>query len=809
MRKIVFALLFCFTASTLLAQRMGEIRGYVRDKKTQEPLVGVSVVVENTTNGTVTDVDGNYTLSVAVGAHNVKATYVGYKALTQFNIDVTTGNAQSVNFELTEDLGELKEVVVSGNRTIRATSVATPNSVQRLGVQEIKSTPGGNFDVFKVVQTLPGVGNTPGVGNRNDIIVRGGAPSENVYYLDGIEIPAINHFGTQGSGGGSNGILNVSFVEELTLNSSAFDARYDNALSSVFQFKQRDGNSERTQGNLRLSATELAATIEGPINSKTTYLASVRRSYLEVLFKLIDLPIRPNYWDFQYKVSHKFNNKTSLTFIGVGAIDDFFTDVAQKSTPEKIYIAKSAPTIDQWNYTTGVALKHLMDKGILNIALSRNMSDNKFRKFEDGLRTDASKLLSNSESQEIENKLRADMTQFVGDWTISYGISGQFVKYNNAYNAIVRKEIRDSLNRTVQPAVNVNFNSAFDMWRFGAFGQFSRRFLDNKLGLSMGIRTDLNSFTDNGSNPLPAFSPRLSLSYDISDKWKINASLGQYAKLPAYTVLGFKNNAGIFTNRDAKYINSTHYVAGLEFIPRESTRMTLEGFFKTYNNYPVSTLNGISLANQGSDFGAVGNEDVVSNGKGQSVGFEVFFQQKLTKNIFAFLSYTYVVSKFSGRDGKLIPSAWDNRHLLSATLGRKFKKGWEMGLKLRFAGGTPYTPLDLTASRLNYIAFGRGELDYSRINTERLPAFKQFDFRLDKKINFRKTTLDLYFDVTNAFVVKNYAPPQYVFERTADNTAFKTTDGKTLAADASNAIPKVISDPSASVIPTIGFILEF
>ncbi|MFM2268186.1 MAG: hypothetical protein RL757_1627, partial [Bacteroidota bacterium] len=154
MRKIVFALLFCFTASTLLAQRMGEIRGYVRDKKTQEPLVGVSVVVENTTNGTVTDVDGNYTLSVAVGAHNVKATYVGYKALTQFNIDVTTGNAQSVNFELTEDLGELKEVVVSGNRTIRATSVATPNSVQRLGVQEIKSTPGGNFDVFKVVQTL-------------------------------------------------------------------------------------------------------------------------------------------------------------------------------------------------------------------------------------------------------------------------------------------------------------------------------------------------------------------------------------------------------------------------------------------------------------------------------------------------------------------------------------------------------------------------------------------------------------------------------------------------------------------------------
>ena len=198
--------------------------------------------------------------------------------------------------------------------------MTTPLSVQQLTSEEIRSSPGGNFDVSKVVQTLPGVGVSNGTGDRNDIIIRGGAPNENVYYLDGIEIPVLNHFQTQGSSGGAQGILNVSFIESLKLTSSAFDARYDNALASTFVIKQRDGNPERLSGNVRVSATESVLTLEGPLSSQTTFLASARKSYLGLLFKLIDLPIRPNFYDFQYKVTHKFNNKFSLSAIGLGAI---------------------------------------------------------------------------------------------------------------------------------------------------------------------------------------------------------------------------------------------------------------------------------------------------------------------------------------------------------------------------------------------------------------------------------------------------------------------------------------------------------
>src|SRR5690606_3258830 len=237
---------------------------------------------------------------------------------------LTTGNVNTINFELEEEQTTLSEIVVEGRVTADAATIETPLSIQRLTTEEIRSNPGGNFDISRVIQALPGVGGATATASfRNDIIVRGGAPNENVYYLDGIEVPVINHFSTQGSSGGPQGILNVSFIEEVRLSTSAFDARYDNALSSVFQFRQKTGNTKRLQGNVRLSGTEVAATFDGPLSPKTTFLLSARRSYLEFLFRLIDLPIRPDYWDFQFKTTTRINPKTTLSFLGIGAIDEF------------------------------------------------------------------------------------------------------------------------------------------------------------------------------------------------------------------------------------------------------------------------------------------------------------------------------------------------------------------------------------------------------------------------------------------------------------------------------------------------------
>jgi len=405
---LIFSFLI-FTLTSLKAQNSGVITGVVKDKNTQEVLLGATVTLEGTNLGAQTDLDGKFKIvNIPPKSYNIKIQYLGYQPKVLFNVVVTSGNIQTFNIELEPENKTLNEVVVQ-TRTF-GKKAETPLSVQSLTAEEIKSNPGGNFDISRVIQALPGVGgNTGGGAFRNDIVIRGGGPNENVFYIDGIEIPVINHFSTQGASGGPQGILNVSFIEDVTLSSSSFKANVDNALSSVLSFKQRDGNAERLQGNVRLSASEFGLTFDGPLTKNTTFLASARRSYLQFLFEAINLPIRPNYWDFQYKTTTKISNKTTLTTLGVGAIDEFKFAVPKNATPDDEYVLRGSPIINQWNYTVGAILKHRIENGFINISASRNMFENRLDRFRDGLTGDESARILKIKSQEIENKFRLDV----------------------------------------------------------------------------------------------------------------------------------------------------------------------------------------------------------------------------------------------------------------------------------------------------------------------------------------------------------------------------------------------------------------
>lgn len=803
--RYTFLLLCSFWALASLAQRPVSLQGVVVNKQNQQPLAGISIVINPGGNTAITDAAGKFTVTgLKAGAVNVAASGVGFNAVVLYNVAVSSGNISTVQIELEPSVASIEGVTVKGSRrTAKAASLETPLSVQRLTTEEIKANPGGNFDISRVIQSLPGVGGGVGGGGfRNDIIIRGGAPNENVFYLDGIEIPTINHFATQGAGGGPQGILNVSFIEDVKLSSSAFDARVDNALSSVFDFKQKKGNSERVQGNVRLSATELAGTFEGPLakgKRPTTFLASARRSYLQLLFSALDLPIRPSYWDFQFKTTTQLSAKTTLTTLGVGAIDRFSFAVPQESTPEKTFALNSNPAIQQNSYTVGFALKHLIDNGFWNLAVSRNVLDNRLDRFSDNLNpTDASRNLG-IKSVEAENKLRFDVNQTVNGFKIAYGVSAQWVQFTN--NAFARISF--------QPDVTSTFNTSINFARLGAFVQVGKRFMNNRLGVSGGLRTDVNTFTTNGMNAAQTLSPRLSFNYVLADKWSFNASVGRYARLAPYTLLGYKDNAGNFSNKNADYTISNHYVAGFEYLPSSTTRFTLEGFYKQYNNVPISVRDGISLANLGNNFNVLGNEPVRTNGKGRAYGLEFFAQQKLTKRFFGILSYTLYVSEYTNANGRFAPSAWDNRHLLALTWGYKFPKNWELGLKFRFQGGAPYTDFDMAASQANFLTLGQGVLDFNRINQLRLNGFNSSDVRIDKKWYFKKATFDLFLDVTNWYQAQTFAPPSYTFRRNADNTAFLTTNGQPIQQNGSNGIPFLLSNNEINVLPTIGFIVEF
>lgn len=812
---LLFTLACLFYLSNGYAQGNGRLSGKVVDLSTQRPLAGISVILQGERVGMNTDSSGAFRFTeLPIKTYTIEFSGIGYKPQSRYNIVIGAGNETNLTIEMEPVTESLTEVVVRSNRrTAAAASIESPLSVQRLTTEEIKSNPGGNFDISKVIQSLPGVGGGVGGGGfRNDIIIRGGAPNENVFYLDGIEIPVINHFQTQGSSGGPQGILNVSFIEDVKLSSSAFEARYDNALSSVFQFRQRSGNPNKLQGNLRLSATDLSATLEGPLskNKKTTFLASVRRSYLQLLFSLIDLPIRPNYWDFQTKITHKIDNKTTLSFIGLGAIDQFSFAKLKDATPEKLYVLNSNPFINQWNYTAGVTLKRLVKDGFVNVALSRNTFDNDIQQYEDNETKIAAEKTLDYQSQETENKLRIDVNKYRNGWKWAYGASAQLAEFDNRTFSVTRRQLKDDAGNIIQPAETVRFTSPLkNFWRLGSFAQLSRSFFDSRLGVSAGVRTDINTFTTEGDNPFKTLSPRLSLSYVLAERWTANASVGRYFKIAPYTILGFADNSGKLVNKASDYLRSDHYVAGVEYLPSKILRFTAEVFYKHYNKVPVSVRNGISLSNLGSDFNVLGNEAVTTDGKGRAYGFELFAQQKLSERFFGILSYTFYKSEYSGLNQQFIPSSWDNRHLLSATMGYKLPRNWEIGLKFRIQGGAPYTPFDETASQLNYLSRGQGILDYTKLNTLRLRSFNSSDIRIDKKWNFRKTSIDLFLDITNWYRAKNPEPDSYTFKRNATNTGFETTDGQPIKANGSNGIPVRIVNDDASFVPSIGFIVEF
>ena len=815
MLKVLTAtiVLLIASASTIYAQGSASISGTIVNRNTQQALEGITITVNPGNTKALSDARGQFRITGLVpGTYTITFTGVNVQEKSIANTVVSAGNEMVLSIELEPAVTQLTNIVVNARKnTAKAATLESPLSIQRLTTEDIKANPGGNFDISKAIQSLPGIGGGAAGGSfRNDIIIRGGAPSENVFYLDGIEVPIINHFSTQGSGGGPQGILNVSFIEDVRLSTSAFDARYDNALSSVFQFKQKNGNNNRLQGNLRLSGTEFAATFDGPLTKNTTFLASARRSYLQLLFKALDLPIRPNYWDFQFKTTTKINQKLTLNLLGIGAIDEFRFATPKEATPEKLYSINSSPIVNQWSYTVGASLRYLINNGFMNLSLSRNTLDNSADKYEDNQNPQPNEQTLRIKSRETENKLRIDVTNNMGNMKISYGVVAQYVQFNNEFSQVYRPAIVDAQGNLVQPAETFSSFTDANFFRYGAFVQAGTRLLNKRLALSGGIRVDANTAKNGESNLFKQFSPRVSASYALTNKWNLSASYGIYYRLPSYTQMAFINTLSSSTAMNpGDYIRSEHFVAGVEFLPSNATRFTIEGFYKKYSSYPVSINDEISLANKGTDFGAVGNEPIQQDGTGRAYGIEFLAQQKLTKNFFGILSYTLYRSEFSGLDGLLAPASWDNRHLVSVTMGYKIKGNWEIGLKFRYQGAAPYSPYDLPQSQLNYLTLGTGIFNYGQVNTLRLSAFNAGDIRIDKKWNFKRTTLDLFLDVQNFYGSKAAGIPQYTFKRNDTNTDFVTTDGQPIRQDGSNAVPMILPNIEGTILPTIGFIIEF
>jgi len=796
----IYLTVFFITANIFsLYGQTAVLRGLVKDAYTNEPVPFVNIVIEGTGRGTTTNEKGEFVFEdIEPGFIRLQLSSVGYERKLTEEINLSAVRSNYVEITMQQKTTELGEVKVSAGAFVRRGE--TPVSLRRIGIEQIEKSAGAARDLAKVLQSFPGVG--ANVSFRNDLIVRGGGPSENRFFLDGIEIPVLNHFSTQGTSGGSVGILNVDFIREVDFYSSAFPADRGNALSSVFEFKQIDANKEKPAFKATLGASELSLSSNTPLGEKTGGLFSVRRSYLQFLFDQLGLPFLPTFTDFQFRTRTRFDSKNELLLLGVGAIDEFKYNPSPDPTGENRYILEYLPSFEQWNYTIGASFKHFMEQNYFVVALSRSHLNNVISKYQDNDEDDPAKLLNDYVSDEIQDRLRFELYSNPGAYTIRAGLNLKRISYyNRTYTRVFREGV----------PTEINYNSDVDFYSYGIFGSVSRTLADDKLDVRFGLRMDANSFSDDMNNLPEQFSPRLTLSYRLAPTFSLNFNTGRYFQLPPYTTIGFRNNQGTLVNKEngLSYIYADHFVGGVEWRPNNYTRVSLEGFLKNYGNYPFSITDSVALASKGADYGVLGDEEVTSSSDGQTYGAELLVRQKSAKGYSYILAYTWVNSLFTDVNGEYVPSSWDAGHLFTLTFNKSFKKNWDFGLKWRFAGGLPYTPYDLERSE-NVAAWdlnGREYLDYSRFNEKRLEPFHQLDLRIDKSWIFPKFSLGVYFDVQNVYNKKNDDAPKLI--RELDENGDPVIENPEAPQEEQRYALKELRTTSGTVLPTIGIIMEF
>ena len=790
MKKNVLLLLLLGLLTTVSAQPTHRIKGTVIDKASRQPLEFINVLVLGLGRGGVTDAEGHFNIGeVPPGIYRLQASAVGYKTILTPEYIVSTKDL-TIQIETEENLTELEGVTVTASPFRR--DPESPVGLRIIGLQEIEKSPGANRDISRIVQSYPGVAFSP-AGYRNDLIVRGGSPSENRFYLDGVEIPNINHFSTQGASGGPVGIINADLIREVNFYTGAFPTDRGNAMSSVLDFKLRDGDMERNSLKATLGASEVSLASNGHIGKKTSYLVSVRQSYLQFLFDMLGLPFLPTFTDAQFKLKTRFNANNELTILGLGGIDNMKLNT--KLDGEKAeYILSYLPKIQQETFTLGAVYRHYAGIHVQSVVVSHSYLNNRNTKYLNNDESSADNLSLKLRSVEQETKFRIENTSTFGNWKINFGANLDYSQYTNTtFQRVYIDEGR-----------TFDYHTYLGMWRWGIFGTINYATTDERFTASLGVRTDANNFSSGMKGMGDQLSPRLSLSYRLTDGLYLSGNAGLYYQLPPYTRLGFKDNNGAWVNKYLRYMSVSQESLGLSWHPGNTFELSAEGFYKQYDKIPFSIADGIPLACKGNDYGVIGNEALSSTAQGRAYGIEILMKWLIAKKLNLASSFTLFKSEYrNNKQSEYIASAWDNRYIFNMSGTYNFPHNWSLGMKISCIGGAPYTPYDVEKSSLvtAWNAQGRPYYDYTKYNTGRLPAFGQLDVRVDKTFYLKRCMLGFYIDLQNVTNSKFKQPDILMSTGVIENPSAPMAEQRYKM--------KYITQKSGTLMPTLGITFEY
>lgn len=753
------------------------IKGTVLDMNSKFPLPGVNIILVDSDPfvGAATDENGQFKIdNVPTGRQVLLVKYIGYKTQTITNILVTAGKEVVINVQLEESVETLEEVVISaGSDKDRPINEMAKVSARTFSIEEVQRFSGGRNDVARLATNLAGVRAADDA--RNDIIVRGNSPTGVLWRIDGLPIATTNHFSTLGTTGGPVNALNTNVLKTSDFLTGAFPAEYGNANAAVFDVKFRNGNTDRHEFLAQMSAfSGLEGMAEGPINKKnqSSYLVAYR--YGIASLAATGTSSVPRYQDLSFKLNFGQSKWGVFELYGMGGISNI--DFLGDQTEEDDLFAD--PTQDAFvNSSLGlVGLAHTIriDKtSYLKTNLGATLVGNTYNQ-DNFLYDENGEKTGDYRATEVDNtEIRYSIsTQYNKKFSPRFNLrAGGLVQVYNLQSQSKDRDMRPDIPDENGDGVPDYFIISRDIDEYTplieVYAQAEYKFSD-QLSWTLGLHNQYADF--NGSN---AFEPRTGLSWQFRPKQRISAAYGLHSQLVPLPILVYEepNSEGVYerTNKDLDFMKSHHFVLAYDYKFANNWRVKTEIYYQSLFSAPIERISSsYSVLNEGADFTFADKGSLVSDGTGDNYGLELTLEKFFSKGYYMLFTASIYESTYAGSDGIERSTAFNNNYAVNALFGKEWPIGKSKNAALTFdtrlttTGGTPYTPIDLEATRANG---GREVYQENLAYSERYEAYFRWDVKLGIRLNGKKSRVShqLFFDFQNItnrenVFVKRYNP---------------------------------------------------
>ena len=732
---------------------MGSLAGRVVDAR-GEAAAEVAVCMVDLGLCDVSRADGTFSIAgVKPGAHQIEVVAPGRASLLSERVEIRAGLEARLEITLPE-AARIEETV-----TVSAPAFIVPEEIKNSAflapARDILAGAGALQDVSRYVQALPGVA----IGTndfRNDLIVRGGSPLENLYIVDNIELPNINTFATFASAGGTVSMIDAAVIQDVTFLTGGYPAPYGNRTSSVMQITQREGDRTRVGGRATVGFAGAGLVLEGPLGTARagSWIVSARRSFLDLFTDDIGVGGVPVTYTLNAKATYDLSPRDRVWLLNLSGIDDLRLGLTEDSD-----LTSELSTLDirygGSRSATGVNWQRTFSRGVglLGLTYSRAVVDQNVNDLvrngvpPPGTPADeqlaGGVLVFREDSTERETTLKYDLT-------VDVPAIGKLQAGANVRRLVAEYDAESpyGTDSPFFPVPDLNpfaVNERTASYQLSAYVQDTRA-LTRRLSATLGARVDRYEYLDATS-----FSPRAGIDYSLTPRLSVRASYGQYTQQPFIFFL-----AAYPDNRSLAPFRADHYVSGLSYRPDAATRITAEAYYKRYRDYPTSSqIPALSLANVGDTFAL---RDIlfpmVSSGTGEAKGFELFVERTDTGGRWygqANLSVSRV--EHAGLDGIARPGSFEYPAIANATGTYRLSARWDVSARVGYLAGRPYTPFDLDASTSQRRAVN----DLARVNAERLPDYFRLDLRVDRRFSVNNRSVSIFAGVQNVTNRRNVA----------------------------------------------------